>query len=199
MSTIRSITRALRHVYQRVVHRQVDARTRKTMDVLKQTAAFSACSNGTLREVAEGVHHRTYRRNEYLYYERDPGLGLFVIEQGRVRLTTGEQQDTTYELSQLGPYEMCGTLSILGDFRRMETAQAMTETQVLGFFRPDLKNLLKRNPKAGTEVLTALARYVAAQQVEMVTLMADRVGRSTALHTFAEAATRPAPQEEHPF
>jgi hypothetical protein len=70
----------------------------------------------------------------------------------------------------------------------METAETVTEARVLGFFRPDLKNVLKRTPKAGAEIALALGRYVAAQHVELIRLMAEHDGRETALHTYIEAA-----------
>ena len=190
MSTFRRLSHTAQRLYQRVFQRQADVQTRSVINTLAEVGPFAECTRSTLFDVAEAMHHRTYRRNEYLYHENDPGLGLFVIEKGRVQLTAEGQQDATYTLSQLGPYAMFGTLSLLGDFRRMETAQALTETKVLGFFRPDLKNLAKRNPRVGTEVLGALARHVAQQHVDMINLLSERVGRSTALHTFAEATAQ---------
>lgn len=190
MSTIRRLGYAIQRLYRRAFRSQIDAQTRAVMDTLAQVRPFAGCSRGALLDLAEAVHHRTYRRNEHLYYEQDPGIGLFIIEKGRVQLTAEGEQGTTYTLSQLGPYAMVGTLSLLGDFRRMETAQALTETKVLGFFRPDLKNMAKRNPRVGAEIMGAMARYVARQHVDMIELLAGRVGRSTALHTFAEVTAQ---------
>ena len=196
MSSLRSIAQTTRHVYRRMFRRQADARTRDIMDTLAQVPAFTTCAKSTLRSVAESMHLRTYRREEHIYYENDPGLGLYVIQQGRVRLLAAEQQETRVELGQMGPHGMFGTLSIFGDFRRLETAQAMTEACVFGFFRPDLKNLTKRNPKAGAEITMALARHLAEQHVDLVDVMADQMGRLSALSTVAEAATRAVEGEE---
>lgn len=193
MSLLRNIVRAVRRLYRRVFRRQVDARTRDIVETLSQVSAFSTCTKSTLRAVAESMHRRTYRREEHIYYENDPGLGLYVIQQGRVQLLT-EEKETVVELGQMGPHEMFGTLSIFGDFRRLETAQTMTEARVLGFFRPDLKSLTKRNPKAGAEITMTLARHLATQHVDLIDVMADRLGRSSALSAFTEAATRTEPE-----
>lgn len=195
MSSLRNVAHATRRLYRRMFRRQADARTRDIMDTLAQVPAFSTCAKSTLRDVAESMHRRTYRRDEYIYYENDPGLGLYVIQQGRVRLVAEERQDTVVELGQLGPHEMFGTLSIFGDFRRLETAQTMTEACVFGFFRPDLKSLMKRSPGAGSEVTMVLARYLAEQHVDLIDRMASEMGRSSALSAFAEAAAR-ADEEE---
>lgn len=142
-----------------------------------------------MRDVAAVLHQRTYRRDEYLYYEDDPGLGLYVVQRGRVRLLK-EEGDTVVELRQVAEHAFCGELSLLGDFRRMETAQALTETTVLGFFRPDLKVVLKRNPQAGADVVLALARMVAAQQAALIRLVAEEEGITEALRLAEDAAHR---------
>jgi CRP-like cAMP-binding protein len=188
MATFRTALNAVRRSYRRLVNRRADARTREIVDTLQQVAAFTICSKGTLYEVAESMHRRTYSRGEHLYYQGDPGLGLFIVEQGKIQLTAEGEQGATYDLRELGPYEVCGTISILGDFPRLETARATTEAQVLGFFRPDLNNLTKRNPAAGTEIITVLAQHVAAQHVQMVRLMEECVGVSTAMNTYAQAS-----------
>lgn len=190
MSTLRNMARAARRLYRRVFRRQADVHTRDLLETLAKVPAFSTCSSSTLRDVAESMHRRTYRREERIYYESDPGLGLYVIQQGRVRFLAEEKQGTMVEIGQRGPHEMFGTLSIFGDFRRLETAQAMTEACVFGFFRPDLKSMTKRNPNAGAEVTVMLARHLAERHVQLIDVMADHVGRLSALRTVAETATR---------
>lgn len=134
------------------------------------------------------THRRTYRRGEALYYEGDPGLGLYIVESGRVRLIADRDPDRSDELRVLETNDMIGGLSLLGDFRRLETAETVTETQVLGFFRPDLKTVRRRNPKAGTEIVTALARQLAAQHVELIRRYGEQTDSLTALQTYTEAA-----------
>lgn len=175
-------------MYRRVFQRRFDDRTQDVVDALRAVPAFQHVSSSALFAMAESVHRRTYRRGEVLYYEGDPGLGLYVVEKGRIRLTTAVEPGITRELRQIGPEQTFGVLSILGDFRRLESAETVTEASVLGFFRPDLKNLMKRHPKAGAEITMALARTIAAQHVEYVHLVSERDGREAALQVQAEAS-----------
>jgi len=94
------------------------------------------------------------------------------------------------DLRELETHDLFGVLSILGDFRRLETAETITEARVLGFFRPDFKNVMRRNPKAGAEIAMALARHVATQHVEAIRLVEEQDGRDVALNIYAEAAAR---------
>ncbi|NBB74139.1 MAG: cyclic nucleotide-binding domain-containing protein [Bacteroidetes bacterium] len=190
MSSFRTAAQTARRLYQRMFRRQASERIRDVITTLAQVPAFATCTTSTLRAVAESMHRRTYRRDEYIYYEGDPGLGLYVIRQGRVRLLAEASDDGRAELGQLGPHGLFGTLSIFGDFRRLETVQAMTEASVVGFFQPDLKNLTKRNPKAGAEITMLLARHLAEEHVDLVDAMAHEVGRSSALSTVADTAAR---------
>lgn len=188
MSVLRSILRAGGRLYRRLFRRRLDAHTRDIAERLRSVPALSPLSSGTLYAMAEVTHRRTYRRGESLYYEGDPGLGLYIVESGRVRLLADRDPEHSCELRVLEANEMVGGLSLLGDFRRLETAEAVTEAEVLGFFRPDLKNVLRRDPKAGTEIIMALARHVAAQHVELIRRYEEQADTITALQAYAEAA-----------
>lgn len=186
MSVVRRISSSLRAGYRRALRHEEDQPARDVIAVLKQIPVFSILPGSTLRELAEAVHSRTYRRDEVLYYEGDPGLGLYIIRKGRVRLLMEDEEGNVHELRQLGEYEVFGELSLFGDFRRNATVQALSETHVLGFFRPDLHTLLKRNPQAAAAVATALAQYLAARQVEMMRLMTlreNKIAAATLLHS----------------
>ena len=188
MSVFRSLVQSGTRLYRRLFRRRLDSRTRDVAEVLRGVPALGHLSSGALYAMAEVTHRRAYRRGESLYHEGDPGLGLYVVESGRVRLRTDRGPDRSHELRVLDANEMIGALSLLGDFRRLETAETVTETQVLGFFRPDLKNVMRRDPKAGSEIVMALARHTAAQHVELIRRYEKQADVLTALQSRAEAA-----------
>jgi CRP-like cAMP-binding protein len=190
MSILQSFLRAGGRLYRRLFQRRLNPQTREVAEVLRAVPALGHLSSRALYAMAAATHRRTYRRGESLYYEGDPGLGLYVVESGRVRLISDVDPGRNRELRELDANDMFGELSILGDFRRLETAETVTEARVLGFFRPDLKNVMRRHPKAGTEIVMALARRVAAQHVEAVRLLEEQSGRDAALDVYAEAAGR---------
>jgi CRP-like cAMP-binding protein len=190
MSTLRSLIRAGGRLYRRLFRRRLDPHTREIADVLRAVPTLNRLSSNALYAMASAAHRRTYRRGESLYYEGDPGLGLYVVESGRVRLTSDADPSRKRDLRELGANEIFGVLSLLGDFRRLETAETVTETRVLGFFRPDLKNVMRRNPKAAAEITMAMARHVAAQHVEAIRIIEEQEGRDAALDTYVEAAAR---------
>ena len=70
--------------YQKAFRREDDARTRDSEYVLRQVPIFRSLPGSALAALSETVHLRTFRRDEYVYYEGDPGLGLdCLIKQSR--------------------------------------------------------------------------------------------------------------------
>lgn len=190
MSAFSILASSLRTGYRRAFRQEEDVRKREVVSILRQVPVFSSLSGRVLGELAEAVHNRTYRRDEILYYEGDPGLGLYIIRQGRVRLLMEDEEGILHELRQLGEFEVFGELSLFGDLRRNTTVQALTETHVLGFFRPDLHTLMKRDPQAAAAVTAALAQYLAARQVELTRLIAARENKIAAAMLVHGAVVR---------
>jgi CRP-like cAMP-binding protein len=188
MALFRPLLRAGTQLYQRFFRRRLDSHTRDIAEFLRGVSVLNHLSSGALYAMAGATHRRTYRQGESLYYEGDPGLGLYIVESGRVRLITNRDPDCTCELRVLEATEMIGGLSLLGDFRRLETAETVTEAQVLGFFRPDLKTVMRRDPKMGAEIVMALSRHVAAQHVELIHRYEEQEETIKAMTTYAEAA-----------
>ena len=190
---MQSIFVVLCRIYLRLFRRQEDAQLREIVEVLREVPALTLLSRSTLRDLAEAVHPRIYKRDEYIYYENDPGLGLYIVRHGRVRLLTEDENNTPQELRQLGENGLFGEFSILGtgEIRRMESAQALTETHVLGFFSPDLKTMLKRNPKSAASVLVALARHLSLRQAEIVRRLTEHQGKVKAMHLLEGPPSRP--------
>lgn len=186
MSTLRALLRAMGRLYHRLLRRRLDPQTREIAEVLQAVPAFRSLSSTALYAMAAATHRRTYRRGESLYYEGDPGLGLYVVESGRVRLFSDADPGHQRDLCEVEAHDMFGVVSLLGDFRRLETAETITEARVLGFFRPDLKNVMRRSPKAGSEIVMALARRVASQHVELFRRIEEQDGRDVALDTYAQ-------------
>lgn len=176
--------------FRRLFAGREDPKITEAVDTLKQVPMLHGMSRSVLRDLAEAVHRRDYKRDEFLYYEDDPGLGMYVVQRGRVRLLVEEKSGAVHELRQVGDNEVFGKLSLLGDFRRVETAQALTDTRVLGFFRPDLKTILKRHPASGAAFLEAVSRNLAAMETELVRVLVERDGKVDAMRLVDSATAR---------
>jgi len=136
-----------------------------TQSTLQQVAAFSELKGGVIEHLAEVMHFRDYRAKEFLYHEDDPALGLYIVQKGSVRLSKLDPDGDSHELRCVESNDMFGEGSLIGNLRRYETAQVLTDSRLLGLFKPDLVSLLRRFPNSGTDILLALSdRFVSRQE-----------------------------------
>ncbi|MFO8232315.1 MAG: cyclic nucleotide-binding domain-containing protein [Longimonas sp.] len=189
MSIIRTVQRVSKRLYRQLSASKPDTEVERIQDVLTEVPVFETCAARTHRVMAEAMHPRTYQPGEVIYYEHDPGLGLYVVEKGQVRLCAN-WKDERFEMRMAGPNTLFGALSLMGDFRRMETAEAVTAVEVAGFFRPDLSSLSQRHPKAALDIQQALLRFMAQQYASLVDVIGERDGRKVALQCYADASAQ---------
>lgn len=139
-------------------------------DLVKSLAPFSDLDRGERLQFAKSLHRRAYFCNEPIFTEREPGTGMYIIVDGRVvisQVITGV--DT--QIATLGPGDFFGELSLVTDCPRTASAVASTDCQLLGFFRPDLFEIMERNPRLAAKISLGIAATLGKRL-----LAADRLG-----------------------
>ncbi len=172
----------------RVFQREEDQRIKDRVTALRSAAVFADLRSSHLNVVAEVMHERRFRRDEFVYFEGDPGLGLYLIRQGAVRLTRRNEHDEEVEVVELGESDIFGALSLFEDLRRVESARSMADTIVYGLFRPDLTAMSNRNPAAAANVYRALGRHVGRLYASMLESIEQRFGRTSTLEILSRTA-----------
>jgi len=79
---------------------------------------------------------------------------MYIIIGGSVEIVCGPQSDILAELSE---GDFFGELSLLDDSPRSASAITKTPCKILCFFKPELFDLIDRNPKLGSRILFKLA------------------------------------------
>lgn len=184
----------LRALRARLLRRQEDEGLRRIADFLAGVPLFAPLTRGMHFELADAIHERSYSREEVLYYEGDPGIGLYVIRRGSVQLSVRDEEDVDQPVRVVSDLDVIGANALFGGglLRRAETARATTDTEVLGLFSPEFRTLQRRHPKTGAAVATLLARHFALCFTEARTLLAEREGRVAAATHVGDARSRAA-------
>lgn len=170
----------------RLFRRDDDERIRARARALRSSAVFGDLPKRHLAAVAEVVHERHYKRDEHIYYQDDPGLGLYLVREGRVVLTRRGDDETEIGIAELGEGDVFGVLSAFEDLRRTETAQSLADTVVLGLFRPDLHALSARRPSAGASVYRVLARHMGRKYAVLLSGVEEACGRTKTMAILSE-------------
>lgn len=123
-------------------------------------------------EFLQLCHRRKYNQGEYIFYQNDPGTGMYFIEEGSVELIVTGNTNSNSNGNDVGDVsfkleapESFGALTIGYDLRRLSSARCITDCTLLGFYNPDFETLKKRNPKVAVKFLESVST-LAMRQLE---------------------------------
>jgi len=128
------------------------------LHVLKQVPIFRDLNKRELKMVDRILHKRTYAKDEVIFNEGEPGVGMYIIESGTVHIILGQEKKL---LAVLSKGDFFGEMALLLETPRTAAAIAHTPLHMLGFFQPDLFSLLETHPRIGNKVLLHLAQMIA--------------------------------------
>jgi len=128
--------------------------------VLRTVPLFEGLDFRDLKKIELIVHERTFMPDEVVFHERQPGTGMYIIKKGLIKLTKTSNGEKT-KIAELGEGEFFGEMSLLEDYPRSAQATALVKTELLGVFRPDLFDLIERNPRLGSKILLKLSQRLA--------------------------------------
>ena len=130
------------------------------LEILKGVPMLNNLSNNELREFERIVHRRNYKANENIFWQGEPGVGMYIIQSGSVKIYNTLPDSGIKELATLKMGDFFGELALLDESPRSASANALEACQILGLYRPDLFDLLERRPKLGLKVMTKLAQII---------------------------------------
>jgi len=134
--------------------------------VLKRIPIFEGLTYKELKGVERILHRRTYKAEEFIFKEYEPGVGMYIIESGKVNITLGKEQKLLVLLSN---GDFFGEMALILEGQRTASAIAKEPTKLLGFFQSDLFNLLETAPKIGNKILLHLSQMI-AERLRLSTL-----------------------------
>ena len=141
--------------------------------VLQRTTVFGGLSAASLEELAGVCVLRTFRRDQFLWYQGDPGEFLVVIVEGLVKVTVSSERGDEMVLAVLGPDEVIGELSVIDSGERSASVVAVRPTTAVVIGRTVLLALMQRSPvllDALLRTLGGMVRRLTEQATDLVFL-----------------------------
>ncbi len=133
---------------------------RSTVEILRSARIFADLPEDALARLTDASVRRSYRRNQFLWYEGDEGARLVVVASGLVKVMISSEQGDEVVLTTLGPGETLGELALLDGSPRSASAVAVEPTTVLMLSRATVLELLGRHPAVLDAVLRSLGGLV---------------------------------------
>lgn len=126
---------------------------------LRSTPLFEGLSARQWRLMTDLFHIRYYDPGEVIFEQGTPGLGMYVIVDGKVRIITRENGEEI-TLAQLSDGDFFGEMSLIDEVERSAGAVSIGRTKLVGLFRPQLRDLMNHKPRLGIILFERLARIV---------------------------------------
>jgi len=124
---------------------------------------FNKLSWSEIRRVEQTVHVRSFAPGENVFKQGDPGSGMYIIIRGAVGIHLDIPGEEPQKLAELSEGDFFGEIALLDESPRSAGAIAIENSKIIGFYRPDLMNLLHTRPALGAKILLALSEALATR------------------------------------
>jgi len=155
---------------------------------LREVALFEQLSDEELAEVAGMFRERTYRKNDIVFFEEDTGNYMYIVKEGRVKVSRLLPNGKEMILAFRETGEYFGEMSLLDGGTSAATVTAVIPSTILFTTQRDFQKLL-----SNASINTALLRMLCSRcreawsQIEVLTFHnADARIRDRPLPSFAE-------------
>jgi len=133
-----------------------------------ETPLFSELKRDELHEVMTRLRHHSFPAGTTLVKEGEPGDSLFVMCEGKVRVSTSGPKGKPVQLAELSEGDFFGEVSLLTGKPRTATIVSLVDTEVLELTRSDLEELEGRHPRVRQVIKDFYERRVASTVEAMI-------------------------------
>lgn len=145
------------------------------LQILRQSPIFSSLEENELQELSHLAVERRLVASETIFWESDPSDWFYVVAEGKVKITKLASTGKEIILSFFGPGEMFGEVAVFENKPYPASAQAITETRLLGIRKADLLDYLMKYPQVALRVIGILSGRLRDAQSRLRDLAGERV------------------------
>jgi CRP-like cAMP-binding protein len=128
----------------------------KDTNFLRNVPIFSDLKDRDLDLMSDVWVPKYFKKGNLIVLEEDPGVVLFVIVYGQVKIVRTDRDGREVILAILGPRSLFGEMSILDGMKRSASAVATSPAKVLMIERKDFLKLLHLHPSIGISLMRSL-------------------------------------------
>ena len=130
----------------------------EALESLRSIPLFSEVSDEDLETISSLLIERRFPKNKTLVEEGLPGDFMYVIREGRVKVTklSGDGREKILEMLETGDF--FGEMSLLDSAPRSASVKALTDVRILALARNDFLNVLQRSSGLALAVIQEITR-----------------------------------------
>jgi CRP-like cAMP-binding protein len=130
---------------------------------LQAIPLFKSLSKKDLNILLTNIHKRNYLAGECIFNQGDPGIGLYLVSEGKVLIKRESEEGLKITLAVIQNGDFFGELALVDNDRRSASAIADTDTELYVIFKPELDEFIEKYPKKGIKILKGISEITASR------------------------------------
>ncbi|MDR3611626.1 MAG: Crp/Fnr family transcriptional regulator [Ignavibacteriaceae bacterium] len=139
-------------------------------DFLKYVPIFSDLNDATIEQISKIGVRKSFKKDSVVMFEHETGSALFVIVEGKVKISRVSEDGREVILSILNDSDFFGEMAILDGFARSANVTAMEDSEIYIIQRNDFIALLQDHPEISIALLNELTQRLRAADLKIKSL-----------------------------
>lgn len=144
-------------------------------EALKNNILFKDLNSRQISIIEKIVHIRKYSAGEYVFRQDKPGAGLFIIVKGKVliqketvNIEANEKESLENSIiATLNENDFFGEIALVEpNSYRSASAKTINSSLLVGFFKPDLLDIMNTHPAIGVKILYRMSQVLSKRLIE---------------------------------
>ena len=137
---------------------------------LKYVPIFSELGEDTLEKISKLGIRKSFKRDSVVLFEHETGSALFVIVEGKVKVSRVSDDGKEVILTILGDSDFFGEMAILDGLSRSANVTAMEDSELFIIQRSEFLELLHVHPEVSVALLQELTQRLRAADMKIKSL-----------------------------
>jgi CRP-like cAMP-binding protein len=150
-------------------------RSRDALEIARGIPLFAQVADDDLDQIASHLIERRYPRNTTIVEEGLPGDYMYIIREGRVKVTKLSDDGREKILEFLDEGAFVGEMALFERAPRSASVKTLTPVRLLALSRTDFIGLLKKSPDLAMSVIQELSRRLRTINEQASALSFQRV------------------------
>lgn len=139
-------------------------------DFLKYVPIFSELDDNTLEQISKLGVRKNFTKDSVVLFEHETGSALFVIVEGKVKISRVSDDGKEVILTILGESDFFGEMAILDGLTRSANVTAMEDSELFIIQRSEFISLLHSHPEIAVSLLQELTQRLRAADMKIKSL-----------------------------
>lgn len=140
---------------------------------LREVPLFAGLSGKHLSGLAKACTERSYKAGDVLVHQGHPGVGLFIITSGKVRIVKHNEEGRRFEIATHGRGEVIGELAVLDGAARTADVEAIEDTTCLVLASWAFNSFMQSHPQVALEILPLVVQRFRETHDALIGLRAE--------------------------